>query len=192
MKKYIIVLMVLFVNVVAFAQQDTTLVYARTSFEKDPVRSKFKKTIVREDNVWMLKLTDKKGVLQELITFEDENLEVRRGPYLRYVDGNLIEEGDYNRGYKVGLWKTYYANKQVESQTNYVWGKLQGSFKRFWENGQLKEQVNFENGKRSGNRILQYSDGKLAAQEFYGVQGLISTSYFDFAGKPTNTPVNFN
>lgn len=181
--KYILLLVFLFCGLAGIAQQDTTTIYARPGFEKDPMRSKFKKTITAKDGTWVVTLTNRKGGLQELITFADEKLEVRKGPYALYEEGNLRQEGNYNRGYKVGEWTRYYANKQVAEKSNFVWGKLHGNIKRYWDNGQLKEEVSYGNGKRFGDRKMYYKDGKLALKEFYDANKKIAGSYFDQEGK---------
>lgn len=191
MKKIFCLTFVCFVTTSLLAQQDTTTIYSRTRLEKDPERSLFNKTVTRKDSSWELTLKDKRGVLRELITFADEKLEVREGPYARYVNSKLVEDGNYKRGYKVGNWKTYYPNRQLASDVNYLWDKFDGNYKRFWENGQLKEQSVYENGRRISKRTLYYSDGKLAAQESYGTQGLAAASYFDISGQPTKAQIDF-
>lgn len=183
MKKLLIYIFLIGMAAPVFAQQDTTIVYSRSGFDKDPVRSKFKKTVTAKDGSWIVTLTNRKGVLQELITFADEKLEIRKGPYALYENGNLKQEGNYNRGYKVGEWTSYYANKQVQEQSNYVWGKLHGNIKRYWDNGQLKEDVNYGGGKKFGERKMYYKNGKLALKEFYDANKKMAGSYFDQEGK---------
>lgn len=181
--KYLALTFFLCCGLAGAAQQDTTVVYSRSGFEKDPIRSKFKKTITPKDSSWVVTLTNRKGVLQELITFADEKLEVRRGPYALYEDGTLKQEGNYKRGYKVGEWTSYYPNKQVSEKSTFVWGKLHGNSKKYWDNGQLKEDVSYGNGKKIGERKMYYKDGKLALKEFYDANKKIAGSYFDQSGK---------
>jgi hypothetical protein len=49
----------------AFAQQDTTTVYANPGYNKDPMRSKWIPKVEKQDGLWVLNLYNKKQVLQE-------------------------------------------------------------------------------------------------------------------------------
>ncbi|MES2651231.1 MAG: hypothetical protein V4663_05795 [Bacteroidota bacterium] len=150
----------------AFAQQvdnyrqDTTTLYQRAKgFSTDPIRSKWRQEVKKEGNFFVLNLYDKKDVLQEKISFADKHLLERKGAYLLFQNGNVKEEGNYNKGYKVGEWKSYYVNKQLLEKKNYVWDKLHGSRKLF------------------------YKDGKLALDETYERDRLLTGAYFDPQGK---------
>ena len=150
----------------AFAQQadnykqDTTTLYQRAKgFSTDPIRSKWRQEVKKEGDLFVLNLYDKKDVLQERISFADKNLLERRGAYIRYQNGTIKEEGNYDKGYKVGEWKRYYQSKQLSETTNYVWDK------------------------RYGFRKLFYKDGKLALEEVYSRNGALeSGKYFDEKG----------
>ena len=103
-----------------------------------------------------------------------------------YSEKALIEEGEYNAGRKVGLWKkyypsgkiqseitydggrpkgpykTYYENGQIEEQGNWSLNKNQGEFKRYYENGQVQQAFNFdETGKRNGEQKYYHENGQL-------------------------------
>lgn len=103
-----------------------------------------------------------------------------------YGPNDKIEEGDYENGRKVGVWKTYYPggaikseitfengrpkgayktyykNGQVEEQGNWALNKNTGSFKRYYENGQVQQDFNFnESGKRDGQQKYFYENGQL-------------------------------
>lgn len=183
--KYIQFLVLIIVPALSFAQparQDTTLVYARSGYEKDPVRSQFRKVIEKKDSTWVVSLLDRKDVLQEEVSYADEKLEVRKGRYARYENGKLIEKGYYDRGYKMGSWNTYYPNGQVSSNEYYHWGKLYGAYAKHWENGQLKEKGEYNNGKNIRSRTMFYQDGHPALKEFYNENGKVSGTYFDQQG----------
>ena len=47
---------------------------------------------------------------------------------------------------KEGLYKTYHKNGQLESEGNYVDGRMDGLWKFYHENGQLKLEGNFNDG----------------------------------------------
>lgn len=150
----------------AFAQQvdnyrqDTTTLYQRAKgFSTDPIRSKWRQEVKKEGDLFVLNLYNKKDVLQERISFADKHLLERKGAYILLQNGNVKEEGNYDKGYKVGEWKSYYADKQLLEKKNYVWDKLHGSRKMF------------------------YKDGKLALEETYEHDKLLTGAYFDQQGK---------
>ena len=183
--KYFQFLVLFIVPVLSFAQparQDTTIAYARAGYEKDPVRSQFRKVIEKKDSTWVVSLLGRKDVLQEEVSYADEKLEVRKGRYARYENGNIVEKGAYDRGYKMGSWNTYYPNGQVSSNEYYHWGKLYGTYTKHWENGQLKEKGDYSNGKNIKSRTMFYQDGRPALKEFYNENGKVSGTYFDQQG----------
>jgi antitoxin component YwqK of YwqJK toxin-antitoxin module len=123
MKNYLAFILVL-VCMNAFAQQDTTTVYANPGYNKDPMRSKWIPKVEKQDGLWVLNLYNKKQVLQEKISYADEKLQVRKGPYAFYGNGILKEEGFYDSGHKHGEWKNYSDEGKLVATKNYIWGVL--------------------------------------------------------------------
>ena len=192
MKKQTFFLLLFFNVTLALAQQDTTLIYARPGYEKDSSRANLKRNVVKKDSSWVLTLTDKKGTVQELITFADERLEVRQGPYARYQNGNLKMEGNYNRGYEVGEWKSYYPNKKIEETLSYIWGRRQGQYRRYWDNGQLKQEGSYEHNHKVGEWKLFLKNGKIASLATYNNEGEeLDAEYFDQDGVKIKQPVRY-
>ncbi|MFD0940454.1 energy transducer TonB [Pedobacter boryungensis] len=167
-----------------FAQQDTTTVFSSPGYTKDPLRSKWTKTVEQKDSLWVVYFYNKKNILQETISFADKKLEVRKGPYAFYDNNNLKEEGNYEKGYKNGVWKKYYPNHQLAENAYYAWGNLHSVFKSYWDNNQLKKEGKYFRGKKISVWRLFYSDGKPAFKERYTEQGeFIDGVYFDQEGK---------
>lgn len=190
MKKYSITVILMLLSLpVVFAQQidnyhqDTTTLYQRSNgFYTDPVRSKWKKEVKQEGDFWIVSLFDKK-VVQEEIPFADKELSERKGLYRQYHEGKLFLEGYYDKGYKVGEWKSYYGGGQLKEKTTYTWGKLNGSAISYWENGKEKAHRDYVNGKKSGMWRLYYPDGRVALHEIYQTTGLrLMGLYFDQKG----------
>jgi len=187
MKKYYIILCLIIHSAFCFSQQDTTLVYKNPGYNKDPFRSGLKQKIEEKDGLTVLSLYGKKDILVEKISYEDKKLEVRKGPYALYENGNLVEEGDYNKGHKSGEWKYYYDNKQLFEKVNYLWGKLNGSYQSYWDNGSIKKEGFYNQGKKTGNWKMFYRDKKPALTEEYDENGkLVDGVYFDQDGKTVN------
>lgn len=182
MKKGLLLLCYCFLTFAAAAQQDTTTVYVRPGIERDPIRANLKKVVTKKENLWIVSLYTKRNLLFEQISFADEKLEVRQGPYARYENAVMVEKGQYNRGYRVGTWMTYHLNGNMRSGMNYVWDKLNGRYTKFWDNNQLYESATFLNGNYVGERNIFYKNGKLALKELYDEKGKISGSYFNAQG----------
>ena len=185
--KHKLLIGLLFICSFGFAQQDTTLVYKNPGYNKDPFRSRLKQKIEEKDGLTVLSLYGKKDILVEKISYEDKKLEVRKGPYALYENGNLVEEGDYNKGHKSGEWKYYHDNKQLFEKVNYLWGKLNGNYQSYWDNGSIKKEGFYNQGKKIGNWKMFYRDKKPALTEEYDEKGkLIDGVYFDQEGKSVN------
>ena len=185
MKKAALIFCLVFVLSITKAQfvQDTTLVYATPAFLKDPIRSKWNTKFIKNGKSWELQLFDKKQVLRERITFEDKALEVRKGPYAFYENENIIEEGEYDKGYKNGVWKRYYPNGKISKVQNYWFGKKVGQYHAYWENGNLKVAGKFSNDKKVGLWEYYYSNLKLALRETFAEEGkLLTHVYYDKEG----------
>lgn len=79
-------------------------------------------------------------------------------PY--YCDTCIIEEGNFNRGRKTGLWTKYYPNGEKKSQINYYNGRSIGPFVTYYENGN-PEEIGEWLGKRYNGFIRLYESGEL-------------------------------
>lgn len=190
-KRLILFILFLCLGAFTFAQQvdnyhqDTTTLYQRAKgFSQDPIRSKWRQEVKKVGDAWILNLYDKKNVLQERISFADKDLLERKGGYVLYQNGGVKEEGNYEKGYKVGEWRIYHKNKQLSEKINYVWDKLSGLCLTYWDNGQIKESKNYLNGVKTRGWQFFYKDGKMALSETYDEQGKVVTgAYFDEQGK---------
>lgn len=171
MKKLTLILF-LAIAKIGFAQQDTTLIYNSPMYLKDPVRSKWRPVVKREGELYQVSFYDKKDVLKEVISFEDKNLTIRKGPYSSYYGTTIGDNGSYDKGHKHGEWINYSVvngERQVRRIQNYYYGKLNGKYVEYW-NGN-KEEGNYTNGEKTGNWIFTYEDGKLAGEEVYSETG---------------------
>lgn len=185
--KYKLLIGLLFIFSFGFAQQDTTLVYKNPGYNKDPLRAGLNQKIEEKEGLMVVSLYNRKNVLVERISYEDKKLEVRKGGYLLYEKGNLIAEGNYNKGHKYGEWKYYYSNKQLSEKVNYLWGKPNGDYQSYWEDGNLKKEGIYNQGKKTGNWKMFYKDKKPALTEEYDENGkLLDGVYFDEQGKSVN------
>lgn len=98
------------------------------------------------------------------------------GPYKRYLNGNLVEEGFYYAGMKDGRWEKYDPNfmlldkarwsrgvpaesrltfydsthRKVKEIVPVEYGKVRGTYMAFHENGLLAEEGKYDNGVKTG------------------------------------------
>ncbi len=167
---------------IGFAQQDTTLVYNSPMYTKDPIRSKWHPVVKRVGEFYQVTFYDRKDIMQEVISFEDKDLTVRKGPYISYNKNNLREKGNYDKGHKNGEWITYTNDGLQEKKIeNYSYGKLDGKFVEYWQGN--KEEGSYINGKKTGSWKFTYKDGKTAGEEAYDEGGnKIEAKYYDKNG----------
>lgn len=89
----------------------------------------------------------------------------RPGVDKEFASGELVEEGEYKSGRKVGLWKKYYPGGKIKSEITYVGSRPKGPYTLYYENGQIEEQGNWERTKNTGSFKRYHPNGKVA-QDF--------------------------
>ncbi|RZJ77622.1 MAG: hypothetical protein EOO47_16265 [Flavobacterium sp.] len=167
------------------ARQDTTYVYSNPGYNKDPLRATLRKEILRKDSLWEVNLYKKKQLV-ETISYADEKLEVRKGFYAFYNAGSLIEEGNFTKGHKHGIWKYYRGDKTLAEQRKFHYGRLLEAIS-FWDNGNVKARGKYYDGQKLSSREEYYQNEKLASREDYNINGaLVEAIYFDEAGSKLN------
>lgn len=114
-------------------------------------------------------------VTSSVVKDDDKGL-LLHGPYKRYQNGDLVEEGHYYAGMKDGRWEKYDANFMLtdkmhwhrgtpaESRLSYYdsthrkikevvpieYGNVKGTYFAFHENGLLAEEGKYDNGVKVG------------------------------------------
>jgi hypothetical protein len=68
-----------------------------------------------------------------------------------YPNHNLLEQGIYEKGWKVGLWKQWYADGTLKEQVLWKKGLKHGLFEAFDSRGQLTEKGLYKNGQLQGH-----------------------------------------
>jgi antitoxin component YwqK of YwqJK toxin-antitoxin module len=136
---------------------------------------------------------------------KDKNYgEICHGPYKKYVNDELVEEGYFYVGVKDGRWETYnqayillskekykngfladaritYFDKQqtkIQEVVPVKFNKVTGEYRSFYEGGQLKEEGKFDDSIKIG-RWREYhqfgSMGRLKKETMYGKTKFDST-----------------
>lgn len=82
-----------------------------------------------------------------------------------YAPTAKVEEGTYEDGRKVGLWKTYYPSGKIKNEITFEAGRPKGPYKSYYENGVVEEEGNWALTKQTGSFKRYHENGKVA-QEF--------------------------
>lgn len=78
-----------------------------------------------------------------------------------FSEDALIEEGEYDQGRKVGIWKVYFASGAVKSEITYDGGRPKGPYTTYYENGQIEEKGNWSLNKNLGQFTRYYENGQV-------------------------------
>jgi len=163
------------VNVVKYVEDEAMSPYALEIYTFDPSQSR----------VVSIPLKDAK------------NAQICHGPFQKYVNQKLVEEGFYFMGQKDGRWETYGQENELENKVYYekgytagsiihyydaakknikeviprFYGKIRGTYYSFYPNGGLKEDGRLDDSIKVGRWREYYefgSGGRLKKEWRYG------------------------
>lgn len=111
------------------------------------VLTDLKKTSKDKNYYWF-----KSGDIQS--SFGESGGHLLHKQYLKYYPNNdLAEKGNFNKGLKVGVWKSWYKDGTLREIINYINGSKNGSYKYYDENGNLELKGYFKNDKKHNKWI---------------------------------------
>lgn len=84
-----------------------------------------------------------------------------------YENDKISSESRYNSKKLNGLCKKWYENGDLWYEYNFSNGKLDGLFKKWYPNGELCIKTNYKNGKMHGLQKQWYSNGQLKIEYNY-------------------------
>jgi len=94
-----------------------------------------------------------------------------------YLSNQLAEQGIFNNGLKVGLWKTWHSNGAIETTQYWANGRKRGMFHRYDGSGLLVEQGRYREDKKQGEWInfiskdtVTYKNGEVVANNVKGAK----------------------
>jgi len=109
-----------------------------------------------------------------------------------YDESTVVEEGEFQDGRKVGLWKAYYPSGKLKSEITHENGRPKGPYTTYYENGQIEERGNWVLNKNMGKFTRYYENGQLmiegnwnggkedgAVKEYYANGDLMSVRVFN-------------
>ena len=146
------------------------------------------------------KYYDRKGAV-----VADEKKKGSKMHFISYtIDGAKDDEGDFIKGKKEGLWKSYYACGTIFSETPCKNDLVEGAIKHYYKNGDLmsvynhkanlnekmsydyfqngiyKDSVNYHLDERFRYGVWFYPDGSLSSRSYY-VDGVLHHWYENYA-----------
>lgn len=88
-----------------------------------------------------------------------------------YAADAIVEEGNFSRSRKEGLWKKYHTNGQLKSEIEYSNGRATGSFTTYFDNGQVEEKGTWQSGKYNGDYEMYYPNGQIRQKKTFNENG---------------------
>lgn len=158
-----------------------------------------------ESSKFLVKVYYLNDTLKEMATFSDSALYTRDGYFMSYSNsGRLIAEGFYKDNMPIGVWKTWYENGKARQESIYDQsGEVYQRFrvKSFWDSLGNPLTVNgngayfledddemiiakgtLTKGLKEGKWIGYFKNGKIAYEEEYKMNKLISGKSYDTLG----------
>jgi len=80
--------------------------------------------------------------------------------------GNIVSQGDYNRGFREGTWTEFHPNGFPMAMTSYVNGSKQGLWMTLDNRGQLLERAYYHEDQLHGSYIM-YNRTRIKEERFY-------------------------
>lgn len=105
-------------------------------------------------------------------------LEYRQGVLIKRTKINYIDKN----GLKQGLWREYYSNDRVKTESTYLDGQLHGYYKEFDVRGQLKLSKRYFKGEESIENLKENEEVQEQVQ--YYANGKIQSKGGFLKGKP--------
>ena len=82
-----------------------------------------------------------------------------------------VEEGEFVRSRKTGLWKKYWKTGKLRSEITYKRGRPSGDYVTYFKNGNVEEKSSWGNGKQNGTYEMYYENGQLMKKKVFSEEG---------------------
>lgn len=84
----------------------------------------------------------------------------------QYPDKNLLEQGEFWKGKKNGVWKSWYSHGEVKQRVRWKNGKLHGRFNEYNKEGEIIRSGRYRKNKLHGLLKTQYGLDSLEIRHF--------------------------
>jgi len=191
MKKYLITLLIILVNIISYGKSRVENYYDLEKrddglfYINDEKNSYTGEIVFKEDEILIKKEWYHKGELEkEEGYYENGNIKWKSTAYKNgkldglskrfYEDGTLMIETIYKNGIKDGLEKGYSENGKIVAEILYKNNMINGFLKRYDDEGDIYLEENYKNDILHGITKI-YSNGKLIEEREYRNGTLIKT-----------------
>lgn len=82
-------------------------------------------------------------------------------------NGKKVEQGRFEEGVQVGVWRNWYDNGQLVAETTLKDGKAEGKNVNWHRNGKKKLESHYKNGKLNGVKTTWDSYGNIKSRILY-------------------------
>ncbi len=157
----------LIVTTFCVAQNDTTF-YNRDWFETDPELASYYRVQDKvSDSLWHFEdFYVKNDQLQNEGYYISDELETRDSLYTWYHENGTISlQGNYERGDRIGIWKTLFENGQLKFTGKYKEDLRAGKWNWWYEDGAVRSVAKYKEGTLDDQRLWWYENGKLKLEE---------------------------
>lgn len=89
-------------------------------------------------------------------------------------NGELVEEGRFERGQRTGRWREWYDSGAPKLDTEYRYGRLEGSFEQWFESGARRASGQFELGQPFGLHEEFAENGQVLSRKEYSRGRLVA------------------
>lgn len=106
------------------------------------------------------------------------------GPYVDFhANGGKQSEGQYENGFRTGLWTFWDANGVKTGETNFSAGDYHGTRIEYHANGNKKVEQQWTRGKKEGLSVSYAEDGQKVAEMHFQGDRMVKEQRFE-NGKP--------
>lgn len=89
-----------------------------------------------------------------------------------WLPAQIVEEGNYDKSLKTGIWNRWFQNGNKESEITYVNNRPNGPAKTYFENGKLEAEGNWVGTRWTGAYTLYYENGNVRQKFNYNAMGV--------------------
>ncbi len=110
---------------------------------------------------------------------------VKQGPGVRYHDGGgMSEQGSYKDNKRHGVWVAWDEDGKKKSVVTWGKGEYDGLYVTYWANGERQSEIQWKAGKKHGTSKTWGDDGKPLSVVVYEEDRAVKRTDYGPDGKP--------